>query len=139
VLAYLARYTHRVAIGNSRLISASADQVRFRWKDYRKDGTARVMTLATGEFIRRFLMHTLPDGFHRIRYYGFAANGHRAEKLALCRQLLDIPLPPAKTDDTGQTDDPPRDATLPCPCCGGRMITIEIFDGTPTTARLDTS
>lgn len=96
VLAYLARYTHRVAIGNSRLVSASADAVRFRWKDYREGSKAKVMSLATGEFIRRFLMHTLPDGFHRIRYYGFAANGHRSDKLALCRRLLDVASPRAE-------------------------------------------
>jgi hypothetical protein len=101
--------------------------------------SARMVSLATGEFIRRFLMHTLPGGFHRIRYYGFAANGHRAEKLALCRELLDITLPPAETGDADPAGDPRHDAKLPCPCCGGRMITIEIFDRPPTIAGLDSS
>jgi hypothetical protein len=135
VLAYLARYTHRVAIGNSRLISASADVVRFRWKDYRQPGKSKVMSLATGEFVRRFLMHTLPDGFHRIRYYGFAANGHRSEKLVLCRNLLDIALPDAEITDVAQIED----ATPPCPCCGGRMIIIERFDALHKSARFDSS
>lgn len=135
VLAYLARYTHRVAIGNSRLISASADEVQFRWKDYRQPDKHKVMSLATGEFIRRFLMHTLPDGFHRIRYYGFAANGHRSEKLALCRRLLDI----TPTADEADDIDPGNDAAaLPCPCCGGRMIIIERFDA-HMIARFDSS
>jgi hypothetical protein len=122
VLAYLGRYTHRVAIANPRLISMTDDGVAFRWKDYRHHGKSKVMTLDAHEFIRRFLLHTLPDGFHRIRHYGFLANGHRAEKLALCRRLLNIPPPnPA---------DPPADMTttlLPvdrCPCCGGVMITL---------------
>ena len=82
VLAYLGRYTHRVAIANSRLVSLTDAEVAFRWKDYRHHGKAKVMTLAADEFIRRFLLHTLPDGFHRIRHYGFLANGHRAAKLA---------------------------------------------------------
>ena len=135
VLAYLARYTHRVAIGNSRLISASADAVRFRWKDYRQPGKTKVMSLATGEFIRRLLMHTLPDGFHRIRYYGFAANGHRSEKLTVCRRLLDITPPCAETDDTEQIDD----TALPCPCCGGRMIIVERFNAQHVSAKFDSS
>jgi hypothetical protein len=135
VLAYLARYTHRVAIANSRLVTASADEVRFRWKDYRQPGKPKVMSLATSEFIRRFLMHALPDGFHRIRYYGFAANGHRSEKLALCRQLLDIAMPPAETGTTTQIED----IVLPCPCCGGRMIVIERFDAQHAGARFDSS
>jgi hypothetical protein len=122
LLAYLARHTHRVAIGNSWLISASADAVRFRWKDYREGSKAKMISLATGEFIRRFLMHTLPDGFHRIRYYGFAANGHRAARLALCRQLLGVATPGTEAPDDKCTADPPPDASLPCPCCGGRMI-----------------
>ena len=135
VLAYLARYTHRVAIGNSRLISAYADEVRFRWKDYHRPDKPKVMSLATGEFIRRFLMHTLPDGFHRIRYYGFAANGHRSENLALCRQLLDIE-PQNADNDAGK---PMEDTAPPCPCCGGRMIVVERFDAAHDTARFDSS
>ena len=100
VLAYLGRYTHRVAIANSRLISLTGTDVTFRWKDYRHHGKAKLMTLSADEFIRRFLMHTLPDGFHRIRHYGFLANGHRAAKLALCRRLLDAP-PPGTARQTG--------------------------------------
>jgi hypothetical protein len=122
VLAYLARYTHRVAISNTRLVSVTDHHVAFRWKDYRHHGKSKLMTLDAHEFIRRFLLHTLPDGFHRIRHYGFLANGHRAEKLALCRRLLDAP-PPEPTAE--QTKDA---ATLPthdrCPCCGGAMITL---------------
>ena len=93
VLAYLGRYTHRVAIANSRLVALAGDEVNFRWRDYRHHDKNKVMTLAADEFIRRFLLHALPDGFHRIRHYGFLANGHRAEKLALCRKLLDEPAP----------------------------------------------
>lgn len=94
-LAYLGRYTHRVAIANSRLVNA---EVAFRWKDYRHHGETKIMTLAADEFIRRFLLHTLPEGFHRIRHYGFLANRRRAAKLALCRQLLGAPSqkPPAE-------------------------------------------
>jgi len=97
VLAYLGRYTHRVAIANSRLTSIENGQVAFRWKDYRHHDKAKVMSLAADEFIRRFLLHTLPDGFHRIRHYGFLANGCRAAKLALCRRLLEAPTPPPTT------------------------------------------
>ena len=123
VLAYLGRYTHRVAIANSRLIAVTDRDVALRWKDYRHHGKAKVMTLGADEFIRRFLLHTLPDGFHRIRHYGFLANGHRAEKLALCRKLLDVP-PGAPT--AVETIDEPvtphrRDQ---CGCCGGAMITL---------------
>ena len=98
VLAYLGRYTHRVAIANSRLVSMTETDVAFRWKDYRHHGKAKIMTLAADEFIRRFLLHTLPDGFHRIRHYGFLANGHRADKLALCRKLL-LVLAPNPNDE----------------------------------------
>jgi hypothetical protein len=129
VLAYLARYTHRVAIGNSRLLDLTDEHVSFRWKDYRENGEhkAKVMRLDAGEFMRRFLLHVLPDGFHRIRHYGLFANGHRADKLVLCRKLLEVP--PTTTerdgDDPGALDnDPP-----PCPCCGGHMRVIETFDG----------
>ena len=91
MLAYLGRYTHRVAIANSRLISMADGKVAFRWRDYRHHDKAKLMTLDADEFIRRFLLHTLPDGFHRIRHYGFLANGHRAAKLDLCRRLLANP------------------------------------------------
>ena len=92
VLAYLGRYTHRVAIANSRLISMADGRVTFRWRDYRHCGKAKVMTLDADEFIRRFLLHTLPDGFHRIRHYGFLANGHRAAKLDLAVSCWPAPL-----------------------------------------------
>jgi hypothetical protein len=144
VLAYLARYTHRVAISNSRLISLADGQVRFRWKDYRQAARAKVMTLAAGEFIRRFLMHTLPDGFHRIRHYGLFANGHRADKLTLCRRLLHAP--PAPPTNTGIEGDGAADEPHACPCCGGRMVIIETFHGPQASAvhsrhatRLDSS
>ncbi len=88
VLAYLGRYTHRVAITNSRLVNLTDDEVAFRWKDYRHHGKSKIMTLSPDEFIRRFFLHTLPDRFHRIRHYGFLTNGQRAAKQALCRKLL---------------------------------------------------
>lgn len=88
VLDYVGRYTHRVAISNNRLVSIHDGKVRFRWKDYREGNRQKTMSLDGGEFIRRFLIHVLPDGFHRIRYYGFLANHHRARKLARCRELL---------------------------------------------------
>ena len=132
VLAYLARYTHRVAISNSRLIAAGASGVTFKYKDYRVEGPERhkVMTLAPNEFIRRFLLHVLPKGFHRIRHYGLLANGRRAENIAKARALLAI-LPVAKADGGGTAQnaepDGPRILPRPCPCCGGRMIVIEVF------------
>ncbi len=125
VLAYLARYTHRVAIGNSRLVDLDDQHVSFRWKDYRKNGRSKhkVMRLAVGEFMRRLLLHVLPDGFHRIRHYGLFANGHRAEKIAHCRTLLHAEPAPIATNADCSTDSPP------CPCCGGQMKVIESFDG----------
>jgi hypothetical protein len=135
VLAYLSRYTHRVAIANSRLIALTDTGVTFKWKDYRaqktKDGHVRqkVMTLAAHEFIRRFLIHTLPDGFHRIRHYGLFANGGRVRNIARARELLNVPAPVREPDDT-HTAEPGEPAALlqPCPCCGGRMIIIETFE-----------
>src|SRR5215210_4139660 len=129
VLAYLARYTHRVAIANSRLVSLSAGNVSFRWKDYRQDGKRKVMTLTAGEFIRRFLLHTLPDGFHRIRHYGLFANGHRADMLNVCRTLLNTPSPttaPNDSDDINRLE--PSNHLHLCPCCGGHMKIIDTFD-----------
>jgi len=124
VLAYLGRYTHRVAISNSRLLSLTNSRVGFRWRDYRHHGKSKIMTLDANEFIRRFLLHTLPDGFHRIRHYGLLANGHRVAKLTLCRELLGAAPPieppaPAKhrREMTGIGLDP-------CPCCGGTMIAL---------------
>jgi hypothetical protein len=148
VLAYLSRYTHRVAIANSRLIAFDDHGVTFRWKDYRAKGRERqkVMTLASGELIRRFLIHVLPSGFHRIRHYGLFANGGRAENLARARDLLGVP---ARQDEPGDPDanaDEPLTHALPCPCCGGRMVIVETFErgSTPTTRpsspiRIDTS
>jgi len=124
VLAYLGRYTHRVAIANSRLVAMTDDTVAFRWKDYRHHGKPKVMTLGHGEFIRRFLGHSLPDGFHRIRHYGFLANGQRAAKLALCRKLLAVPAP-SPTPDADRIDNPvPPHKLDRCRCCGGPMIII---------------
>jgi hypothetical protein len=126
VLAYLGRYTHRVAIANSRLIQLEEGRVSFRWRDYRQRGKTKVMTLATAEFIRRFLLHTLPDGFKRIRHYGLLANGHRAAKVALCRRLLAAPAPPTPQPIdyreryrrlTGHSLDI-------CPGCGGHMQSL---------------
>jgi Putative transposase len=102
VLDYVGRYTHRVAISNNRLVSMDDGKVRFRWKDYRDDNRQKTMTLEADEFIRRFLIHVLPDGFHRIRYFGFLGNCHRAQKLARCRELLGMA-------PTGQAADPPPD------------------------------
>jgi hypothetical protein len=130
VLAYLSRYTHRVAIANSRLIAVDNNGVTFRWKDYRIKGRDRykVMALAVDEFIRRFLLHVLPSGFHRIRHYGLFANGGRAENIARARQLLNVP-PHNETGDADSTDDgEPQALSQPCPCCGGRMVIIETFE-----------
>jgi len=122
VLAYLGRYTHRVAIANARLVGVTDREVTFRWRDYRQRGKTKLMTLDAHEFIRRFLLHTLPDGFHRIRHYGFLANGHRTGKLALCRRLLDAP-PPEPTAEPAE-DAPPAHRHDRCPGCGGAMITL---------------
>jgi hypothetical protein len=131
VLAYLSRYTHRVAISNRRLISADAGGVTFKVKDYRVEGSERykTMTLATNDFIRRFLMHVLPKGLHRIRHYGLFANGNRAANVAKARQLLNVPQPDRTPDDPkpAETAEPPM-RSRPCPCCGGRMIIIETFE-----------
>ncbi|MEM8761669.1 MAG: IS91 family transposase [Pseudomonadota bacterium] len=129
VLAYLSRYTHRVAISNSRLVSAEAGTVAFRWKDYRikRGDRMKVMRLTTDEFIRRFLVHVLPDGFHRIRHYGLLAGATRKETLARIRTLLGAaPSPGEEQDDTDATPSP---LTLrePCPDCGGAMRIVETF------------
>jgi hypothetical protein len=131
VLAYLSRYTHRIAIANSRLVAFDGERVTFKWKDYRAKGEARykLMTLGADEFIRRFLIHVLPDGFHRIRHYGLFANGRRAENIARARQLLNVPAPQNALSDIDSTGDgESRPSSHPCPCCGGRMIIIEIFE-----------
>ena len=125
VLAYLSRYTHRVAIANSRLIACDRSSVTFRWKDYRAEARdcQKVMTLATAEFIRQFLIHVLPSGFHRIRHYGLLASGTRADNIARARRLLDVPAEQHEAGDDSHAEE----AKLSCPCCGGRMIVIETF------------
>jgi hypothetical protein len=128
VLEYVGRYTHRVAISNNRLVSIEDGKIRFRWKDYRQESRQKVMTLDGGEFIRRFLIHVLPNGFHRIRYYGFLGKCHRARKLALCRTLLGM-IPAAVADQP--SDDPDRPLPLSralreCPHCRtGFMVVID--------------
>jgi Putative transposase/Transposase zinc-binding domain len=128
VLAYLGRYTHRVAIANSRLISMDDDRVAFRWRDYRQGGKTKIMMLDVHEFIRRFLLHT-PDGFHRIRHYGFLANGHRAARLDLCRRLLASPRQDALEPDAESVAVAvePLATAHRCPGCGGSMITLAIW------------
>ena len=149
VLAYLARYTHRVAISNSRLIALDEKGVTFRWKDYRIKGRDRLktMTLDAHEFIRRFLLHVLPTGFHRIRHYGLFASTVRARNIERVRQVLaaaqNAPQPsPAEADSQADDLSPARR----CPCCGGRMIIVETFEGArparqrpPSRIRIDTS
>jgi hypothetical protein len=152
VLAYLSRYTHRVAISNRRLITFNEDGVTFRYKDYCADGRARYkrMTLATDEFIRRFLMHVLPKGLHRIRHYGLLARPSCADNIARARELLAVPTPQDHNADADAVNpNEPQNPSHPCPCCGGRMITIEIFErgstprhrptGPITAVRIDTS
>ena len=125
VLAYLARYTHRVAISNRRLIAVDETGVTFRYKDYRRDGAERqrVMTLAPHEFIRRFLLHVLPRGFHRIRHYGLLASSARKVSVARARELLGVAPSPEPVESPE-----PFDHLPPCPCCGGRMFIIETFE-----------
>ena len=130
VLRYLSRYTHRIAISNRRLLSADQNGVAFKYKDYRIEGPARykTMTLTTDEFIRRFLMHVLPQGFHRIRYYGLLASAFRADNIARVRDMLAvalIPIDAIKAADAKPEE--PQAPEHPCPCCGGRMLIIETF------------
>jgi len=133
VLAYVARYTHRVAISNNRLLAIDEGKVRFHWKDYRNGNQQKTMTLAADEFIRRFLLHVLPDGFQRIRYYGFLANRYREHKLARCRQLLAMPEPvPPDDQAAGNYRDQYQELTgislTECPACQrGRMVIIEVL------------
>ena len=126
VLAYLSRYTHRVAISNQRLIAYDQTGVTFRYKDYRREGPERqrVLTLAPHEFIRRFLLHVLPQGFHRIRHYGLLASSVRKLDIARARELLAAAPPTAKPGEAPE----PIDWRPPCPCCGGRMRIIEMFE-----------
>ncbi len=149
MLAYLARYTHRAAISNSRLIALDEAGVTFNWKDYRIKGRDRLrtMTLDAAEFIRRFLLNVLPSGFHRIRHYGLFAGTVRARNVERARQLLAASeVSPqnahVEADSEAETASPARQ----CPCCGGRMIIVETFEGArparssaPTQIRIDTS
>jgi hypothetical protein len=148
VLRYLSRYTHRVAISNRRLIAADVNAIAFRWKDYRSNGPGRwkTMRLHPHEFIRRFLLHVLPKGFHRIRHYGLFASANRAESIATARALLDVTPPVAEAQKQPDVaPDSPRVLPSPCPCCGARMIVIEVFARgceprwRPTPGRIDTS
>ncbi len=151
VLAYLARYTHRVAIANSRLVTLDQQGVTFRYKDYRADGRARqkVMTLGTNEFIRRFLIHVLPHGFHRIRHYGLFASAKRVENIARARVLLNAACQNQASHTPADTTDEQTTRAHACPHCGGRMIIIETFErgetprhrptGPTLASRIDTS
>jgi Putative transposase/Transposase zinc-binding domain len=151
VLRYLSRYTHRIAISNRRLVSADENGVTFKYKDYRIEGPARykTMTLAADEFIRRFLIHVLPKGFHRIRHYGLLSSGRRAENIAHARELLAVPAPAKQPEPPKAAIDEPRVLPQPCPCCGSRMIIIEAFapgcqphhrpSATTVAIRIDTS
>ena len=121
VLAYLGRYTHRVAIANSRLVSADDSCVTFRWRDYRHGNASQLMTLNAHEFIRRFFLHCLPDGFHRIRHYGFLANGIRRSRLTVIRQLL-ADRPPQDAPSVGAQPLRVRFDPSICPCCGGALM-----------------
>ena len=147
VLAYLSRYTHRVAISNRRILAADQESVTFKVKDYRVEGAARykTMTLATPEFIRRFLIHVLPKGFHRIRHYGLFAGSAKAENFARMRALLEVSAPPRDRDDQAEAEEP----ILRCPCCGAPMRIVETFERgeeprhrpspAPAKVRIDTS
>jgi hypothetical protein len=157
VLRYLSRYTHRVAISNRRLVAVGDGGIALRYKDYRINGPSRwkTMTLAPAEFIRRFLIHVLPKGFHRIRHYGLFANGNRKETIARARELLAVataekPKDAGPPTSNGTADaDQPCVAPRPCPCCGARMLIIEVFargetprhrpSPRPAKIRIDTS
>ena len=132
VLAYLSRYTHRVAISNRRLLALDNGRVSFAWKDYAFGGALKRMTLDVHEFIRRFLLHVLPGGFQRIRHCGFLANGHRKAKVTLIRRLLHA-TPEAAAITAVKAEPPPGEITQAkapiCPCCGGAMVIIEILPG----------
>jgi hypothetical protein len=129
VLAYLARYTHRVAISNSRLLALDKRGITFRYKDYRRNGRERfrTMTLAPDEFIRRFLFHVLPKGFHRIRHHGLLASAGCKANIARVKELMAAPMPAVDPPAAHDTADPhaTTDHRPPCPCCGGRMVIVE--------------
>ncbi|SDG43875.1 Putative transposase [Bosea robiniae] len=153
MLAYLARYTHRVAIANSRLVGMDRHGVTFSWKDYRARSAGKTwrktITLTAHEFIRRFLLHVLPDGFHRILHYGLLASSRRAGTITRIRQTIAAPMPATTTANreaeiSAKQSDRVDERRPPCPCCGGRMILVERF--APGTAprtilavRIDTS
>src|ERR1700730_5468009 len=137
VLDYVGRYTHRVAISNNRLLDITEGKVTFRYKDYRHDAQQKTMTLEAGEFIRRFLLHVLPEGFQRIDFYGFLANRYREQKLTHCRELLDMPAPeppdiePVK-DYRERYQELIGTSLWECPLCHqGRMLVIEILPRSP--------
>jgi hypothetical protein len=133
VLAYLARYTHRVAISNKRLITINDGAITFAYKDYRRRSgdQQQTMTLTADAFITRFLLHVLPKGFHRIRHYGFLSSGVRVREIAAICQILGVPQrPPKDADNAAPTDAPPRKPWMICPCCGGDMVIIEVFQCT---------
>ncbi|AKI03368.1 Transposase zinc-binding domain/Putative transposase (plasmid) [Hoeflea sp. IMCC20628] len=132
VLAYLGRYTHRITISNSRLVNIDGDRVTFRWKDYRHGSKQNVMTLDADEFIRRFLLHTLPEGLHRMRHYGLLANGHRQQKLDRCRRLLNVRPPEPSVEEP---DAKPPPLAHRCPCCGGTMSIIGARNPSKPTCR----
>ena len=141
VLAYLSRYTHRVAISNRRLIKADAVSVTFRVKNYRVDGPDRytTMTLSPAEFIRRFLIHVLPKGLHRIRHYGLFASGTKADNLSRMRELLNVTEPKVSALAEGEDERPPDADPQPCPSCGGTMRIIETFEAGHTPRHASTS
>src|SRR5438552_8492163 len=147
VLRYLSRYTHRVAISNRRLVATDDTSVAFRWKDYRSNGPGRwkTMRLHPHEFIRRFLLHVLPKGFHRIRHYGLFASANRAESIATARAPLGVVPPAPEAQKQPDVTSDARVLPSPCPCCGARMIVIEVFARgreprwRPTPGRIDTS
>jgi len=146
VLDYVGRYTHRVAISNNRLLDIEGGRVSFRYKDYRNSNQQRTMTLSAEEFIRRFLLHVLPRGFHRIRYYGFLGNRFRQEKLARCRQLLGMALPQVPPEQSADLDYYDRHEELTgtslriCPVCRrGHMLVVELLEPLRTPAITDTS
>jgi hypothetical protein len=146
VLDYVGRYTHRVAISNNRLLDVEAGQVSFRYKDYRNQGQQKTMTLSAEEFIRRFLLHVLPHGFHRIRYYGFQGNRYRKDKLDQCRQLLGMPIPEVPTESFETLDYRDRCEELNgvslriCPVCRrGHMVLIDTLEASSRPAIKDTS
>ena len=133
-MKYLARYTHRVAISNRRLVELRNGRVSFRYKDYSDDQQSKVLPLSSSEFIRRFLMHTLPSGFVRIRYYGFLANRHRNERLEQCRRLLGVTSGATSTTKESQTpleNSDPAPSAKTCPACGLQsLVIIEVVPAT---------